>query len=1036
MNIIDLSIKRPKTITMITLFLIVLGFLGLKNLSVDLYPNVSYPVLVVRAEFPGAAPEEVERLITEKMEDVLSTLSGLNTLRSVSRDGMSLVIMEFDSGVDVRFQELQVRGKIANLRNALPDDMREPEIYRQDPDDSPIIEIAVTGDKTASELTEFADKVLARRLRQVPFVGEVELSGERREEIKIELNPQALERWNINPMDVRGAIQNMNRSDPIGKGKGQNRVWLIRSTSSLKSLADFGDIPVAKSANKRPIYLRDIASITKTFAEETRVTRFGSKDGSNPAIIVSVLKQSGANTVKVSDQIQKEIEMLSASLPSGVELHVIRDNAELVRSNVFDVYKSLIIGSLLTVLVVLLFLRSIRSTITTAISLPSSVITTFAIMFAFDFTINVMSLMALSLAIGLLVDDAIVVRENIVRHLGKKSPIDAARDGAKEVSLAVIATTLTIAAVFLPVGFMSGVTGQFFKQFALTVVFAVLVSLYDALTMAPMLSAYFANIADPRQEWRVFGTFGVKCDQFLERFEHKFDALSEWYGRILKWIIPRPKVALGIAFLTSLVAVFGFIGVKKSFVPTQFGYVFSANLSGPLAIPLSDVTKISDLAEERLRKIEGLKSWTINAGTGFSGGANVGMTIKVDPRSAGGQTELSSIRDKVRDALKGIPGYTARTSEPSDPLSGAGGGRFQPLSVMIAGDDIETLRKVARDIRGVMQAIPGVTDVGEIQDEGLPEIRVTTLPLRAGEFGETADRVAKYLSLAVQGVSAGSLGTGDNQIPVRVTIKDGTTRPIRELLGASAGGGGVALQAATEVSFGGGSTMINRENRQRLIRVGGSLAPSAALGDVVGELQKRLSEFPLPKGYTARIAGQSEQMAELFKNVVQALGLGTLFVYMILVSLFESFVLPLSVMAAIPLAGIGAVLALLIFGLPLDLYGGVGLILLAGIVAKNSILLVDFASQKRRHDSLSAREAMMQAAPLRLRPIIMTSVAMIAGMLPIATALGSGGAARQSLGIATIGGVLSSTFLTLLVVPSLYIAIEDVTEFIKKKKLK
>lgn len=1023
--------------TMVTVFLIVVGILALKGLKVDLYPNVSYPVLVVRSSLSGAAPEEIEQLITRKIEDSLSTVAGISTLRSVSREGVSIVIMEFSAGVDVRFQEIQVRGKIANLRASLPDDMKEPEIFRQDPDDTPIIELAITGDRTPAEITKLADKTIGDKIRQIPAVGQVDLVGERVQEVKIDLRPEALEQWHINPKDVVAAIRAYNRNDPAGQLKGKDRIWLLRSVSQAKNTADLRSIPVGKTPQGQPIFLEDIAEIYDGYAEINRVSRFGNKESNRPAVLLNILKQSGENTVEVSDRIRKSLDDIRKILPPDVEVTITRDNADLVRDNVADVYESLFIGAFLTVVVVLLFLRSFRSTITTGLSLPSSVITSFAVMYAAGFTVNVMTLLALSLSIGLLVDDAIVVRENIFRHLGDGDPKVAAEKGAKEVQLAVVATTFVIVAVFLPVGFMGGVSGQFFKQFALTVVFAVLVSLWDAMTMAPLLSAYFANIANPSHEWWAFGRVGRWVDNGLLKFEHFFDRIAKSYARLLHWLIPRPIVPAMVTVIALASAVGGFIALKKSFLPTQFGKIFTVSMQGPLAIPVDRVVEVANQAEKRIREVEGLENWTMNSGLNGTGYADISFTARVKEKYATSQDTLGQIRNDVRKALTGFPGYTTRISEPADPLAGTSG-RFQPLAVIISGSEISKLNEVAGDIRKLIIETPGTTDVQQIQAEGLPEMKVHVDPLIAGQFGVSAQNIGDSLSTWVQGDSSNSMQIGDDNVPIRVRLKDGQKLSPNEVIAhnyylknGAKGDVGISIMSVTQHESGSGAALINRENRQRIVRVGANLSPGAALGDIVTDLQAKLDAFPFPQGYSARIAGQNEQMSELFSNVIWAIGIGSLFVYMVLVSLFESYVHPISVMAAIPLAATGAVLALLAFDLPLDLYGGVGMILLAGIVAKNSILLVEFAIQRVHENGETAREAILEAAPLRLRPIIMTSVAMIAGMVPVALGLGSGGSARRTLGVATIGGVVSSTFLTLLIVPSLYLGIDWLTNKFK-----
>lgn len=1042
MDLIGLSIRRPVLVTMATAFLLALGLLALRSLPVDLYPDVSYPVLVVRANLSGAAPEEMEQLITKRLEDVLSTIAGVKSLRSVSREGTSLVIMEFEGGTDVRFEEMQVRAKVANIRRSLPEDMDEPAVFRQDPDDTPVIELALTGERSASELTRLANDVVANRIRQVAGVGEVNLEGERQEEILVELKPELLETWKVDPRLVVQAIRAFNRNDPVGRLEGHERVWLLRSMAQVRSASELGDIAVARSEDGNAVFLRDVATITPGYAKLSRTSRASLEGVTGPAVVVNILKQSGQNTVNVSDRVQAAIQELAPELPADVRLTVMRDNADLIRSNVADVAESLVIGAILTVLVVLIFLRSPRSTVTTGLALPSSVITTFAIMAAAGFTINVMTLLALSLSIGLLVDDAIVVRENIFRHLtsGKGTAKEAAAAGAREVVLAVLATTLTIVAVFLPVGFMEGVSGQFFAQFALTVVFAVLVSTWDAMTMAPMLSAYFANIPDPSTEWAAFGGVGRRIGGWLNAFEHCFDRLENHYRRLLGWLVARPWAA-GVAALAAVaVAVAGFSIVPKSFLPTQLGDTFSVNLSGPLALPTERVAETARIVEERIANLKSIESWSLRAGSGFSGNANISMTVKLKPDVATSQETLEAARLELRRDISGLPGYNVRISEPADPLSG-GGGRFQPLAVNIAGPDITTIRELARQVRALMVEIPGVSDVAPIEDEGLPEVRLLSDPGLAASFGVTPEILGETLKIWVEGDTSNSLKLGDDQIPIRVQLQGGAQLAPGELMARNLHithpqtRQDVAIPLGNVVTWkaSAGPTVIVRENRERLMRVGGGLARGAALGDIVESLEERLAEIPLPSGYHMKVVGQSEQMNELLGNVAWAIALGSIFVYMILASLFESFTQPLTVMAAIPLAATGAVLALLSTGSALDLYAGIGMVLLAGIVAKNSILLVDFAMQRVR-DGQEPKDAILDTAPRRLRPILMTSIAMIAGMIPVATGLGSGGAARAALGIATIGGVVSSTFLTLLIVPSLYIAVERASTRFRGKK--
>ncbi|NBX16209.1 MAG: efflux RND transporter permease subunit [Proteobacteria bacterium] len=1030
MNLPQISIQRPIFITMVTTFLLVLGLLGFNRLSLDLYPSLTYPVLSVRTDFKGAAPEEIEQLLSRPIEDALSTVADVATIRSVSREGTSIVILEFNQGADIKFQEMQVRAKVGNIRRRLPEAASEPVVARQDPDDTPIIEIAMTGKRPSSELSKLAEDVVARRIRQIEGVGDVSLRGERKEEIQVELNPVALQVWRLNATDIVQAIGKSNRNEPVGKLEGKERTWVLRSVGAAKTIEDLRNTPVGRAASGLPLQLRDVAEVTEGYAERDNISKLGTRDSFEPSVILEIVKQSGENTVAVVDKIRGILKEMESLLPDDVSLHVIRDNSTLIRSNVADVQESLIIACALTIIVVLLFMRSPRSTVTTGLALPSSVITTFAMMAAAGFSMNVMTLLALSLSIGLLVDDAIVVRENIYRHLQMPDadPRKAALEGTNEVVLAVLATTLVVVAVFLPVGFMSGVTGQFFKPFALTVVFAMLVSLWDAVTMGPMLSAYFANIPHPVQEWKKFGATGLKINSALEGFEHSFERLALRYQRTLVFLLKKPWIAALIAVVSIAVAAAGFFFVEKSFLPTQLGETFTAQLDGPPSLRPEAVEPMGDVLHERLKTIDAIDLWTISTGTNAWGLANIRVNVHIADRFAKSQKMLARVRQDVRQALSGFAGYTVRINEPADPLS-SGGARFQPVAVIVAGDNQTELMELAKRVRSELQQTKGISDAQPLQEDGVPEVVFKPNPQLTAQYGLTNDVLLSQLAVWVQGDATNDLSKGDEKIPVRVRLRDARYSTPYKLahqgIVVRSGGGSavVPLGNMINIEMGSGPATIIRENRQRVLRIGGNILPDAALGSVVAELKERLGDIPLSSGQSLTVKGQNQQMDELFRNLAVALALGLVFVYMVLASLFESFLQPFTVMLAIPLAATGAVLALLATQFPLDLYGGIGVILLAGICAKNSILLIDFAMQKIRSGEQAA-DAIVSSAPLRLRPILMTSVAMIVGMLPVATGWGAGGAARMPLGIATIGGVVSSTLLTLFVVPNFFVFIE------------
>lgn len=1052
MNLIDLSIRRPIFICMVTLFLVVLGLLALRTLPVDLYPDVSPPVLTVRVQFPGASPEEVEELVVKPLEDVLSTVGGVKNLTSASREGTGFVSLEFEAGRDVRQEENQVRAKVAEARRSLPEDIREPTVSRQSIDETPIVELVVSGPRSVSELSSLAENGVAKQIRQLEGVGEVSLSGERTREVKVELLPERMSAFRLNATDVTARLSGAVSQDPAGKLEGTERVWLLRMQPSATRAAELEDIVVARTSEGQPVRLGEVARVTETFNRPARTNRFfaGGPDAKAVASVgIEVTRQSGQNTLTVASRIQESLKDIETRLPDDVALVVTSDASGIIRTNVLDVVETLVIAAVLTIVVVLLFLQSPRSTITTAISLPSSVLTTFLAMKVAGFTVNTMTLLGLTLAIGIIVDDAIVVRENIFRHMSElgKDAKRAASEGTKEVSLAVIATTLTLVAVFVPVAGLESVTGQFFKPFALTVTFAVIVSSWDALTMAPLLSAHFANIPSPALEWVRLGRLGRGFGALLAKFDDAFDAFARVYGRFVSRIL-RLHFPQAVLLLVSIgLVVGGLFLVRKGFLPSQLGSEFRVILSGPLSIPPETVAKLLPAVEEKLKAANVLQSFSLSGGTGFAGNAFINVSARAKPELSKSQKSLADVRQKARAALSSFPGYTVRIQETSDPLAGGGGGRFAPVVVNITGDNLETLQALAKEVQRVMEGTPGLADISSLAEEGLSEFRVRVDEARAGLLGITPRFVTENLRVWVQGETALFLKEGETQVPVVVSLEGGSNLGPSDLLRYSlygqgnsgrttaSGVDGIPLASVASIESASGPTLIARENRQRTLRVFAGLAPGAALGEVVPELQSRLQDVALPEAASWRVTGQGEQMNAFFGELVLALLLGGVFVYMVLSSLFENLAHPFTVMMAIPLAGSGALLTLWAFNVPLDLYGGIGLVLLSGIVAKNGILMVDMALETRKHEpSLTPEQTMERTAPKRLRPIVMTSLAMIVGMLPIATGLGVGGATRQSLGLAVVGGVVSSTVLSLVLIPSIYVWVEHGLDVWRRRK--
>ncbi|HVR71988.1 MAG TPA: efflux RND transporter permease subunit [Vicinamibacteria bacterium] len=1008
----DLSIKQPVFATMMMAALAVLGVASYQQLRVDQFPDVEFPVVTVTTVYPGASPETVEREVTQKIEETINTVEGVRHVESTSQEGVSNIVILFHLEVTTQVASQDVRSKVAAIRGQLPQDIEEPIVQRIDPAAMPIVSVAVNAPGLApAAATDLADKVVKRRLENVSGVGAVNLVGQSLREVQVVVDRAKLEAYHVSLAEVVAAVGRENVDLPAGSADRGTTEALVRLDARGHAAADVARLPV-KRADGATVTVADLAQVVDGVEERRNLALLDER----PALALDVQKQSGANTVAVADGVRRAVERMAGELPPGVSLRIVRDDSTFIRESIHDVNTTMVIGGLLTVLIVFAFLNSWRSTVITGLTLPISVVAAFIAMKAFGFTLNVLTLMGLSLAIGMLIDDAIVVRENIVRHLQRgKDHFQAARDGTAEIGLAVMATTFTIVAVFVPVAFMGGLVGRFFYEFGITVAAAVLVSLFVSFTLDPMLSSRWV---DPDMEEDRHDT---PVGRVLQRFNRWFDDLHVRYERLLGWSLRHRLAVLGIAavaFLGSfpILAVLG-----GDFMPDfnrgEYQIAFKTT-------PGATLRETGDRAVQMVRALKAVPdieyTYTTIGETGTLYRPVTEGTMFVKLESVKGKS-FSQVLREAREAVEKVPGMTYGFFE-------AGPFGQKPIQISVRGPEVAELDRISRELTGAMRGMRGVADVDTSLEQSKPELRVRLDRARAADLGLNAGPIASTLRAAVAGTVASTVedAAGDSH-DVRVRLRPDQRRFAADLLALTVPTDKdddrgdkvlVPLREVATVDVGTGPSTIRRKDLQREVRISAS-TDGRSLGEITGEIESAAAALRLPPGYDILHGGDAEELKDMFSNMFRALFLAVVFIYLILASQFGSFVHPLAIMLSLPLSLVGVALALLATGDTLNIMSMIGLIMLMGLVTKNAILLVDFTNQARA-EGLARDAAIIKAGSTRLRPIVMTTLAMIFGMLPLAFAVGAGAEMRAPMARAVIGGLVTSTLLTLIVVPVVY----------------
>ncbi len=1015
MLISDFAIKRPLITVVSMLALAGFGLVALFRLQTDEFPVVQPPIVLTTIVYPGASPEQVEREVLEPIEEAIQAISGVKTINGEARDGFAQITTEFVFSTPLQDATQEIRDAISTKRQDLPQEIEEPILRRLNETDAPIVTLSLFSTTlTPAQLTQIADPGITRELRSIPGVADVKVTGAVKRELTVNLDPQRLQAAGVSVPQVVQALQQGNLAVPVGRVNSALDERTIRLQGRLNGPQDFMQLVVAERGG-RVVRLGDVAAVADGTEEQRTVALFNGKD----AVGIEIKKTNEYSTTAVAAAILKKVDQLRPTLPRGAQFDVVKNKGIRVKDSVENVQRALIEGALLTVLVVFLFLNSWRSTVITGLALPVSVLASFVAVWAFGFTLNTMSLLGLSLAIGILIDDAIVVRENIVRHIEMgKDHYTAAREGTDEIGLAVAATTFSIIAVFVPIAFLQGLSGQWFKPFALTIACSVLVSLFVSFSLDPMLSAYWP---DPHQEEHEKAWITRK----LDRFNIWFNGLANGYRRVIGWALDHPKSMVFLALATFAAALAmpatGIVG--GGFFPLEDNAEVQLTVDTP---PGANVDYLRQKVGETLRLIEKypeVKYTFVTAG-GTSGAVDVAsiyvkLSTKAERRKIG-QRGAEDLAAQMRADVKSIGG--ADVAVFTNDFRGA----QKQISLQLRGSDKAALQLVANQFKEAMKAAPGAVDVGLSTKGQKPEITVEIDRGLAGALGLSIGQVAQAIRPAFAGLDAGDWVDPSNQtrkVMVRLSPEARARGSDLALLPIAIGTGPnaqlIPLQQVARIRSDLGPAIVNHLNRINVIKVEANFA-GRPLSEVMKDIEANTAKIAMPPGVQLSTGGQVEQQQEVFTNIFVALGVAVALMYLILVVQFGSFLDPLAILISLPLSLIGVMGALAITGHTLNLMSLIGVILLCGIVAKNAILLIDFAKWARERNGMPLRDALIEAGAIRLRPILMTTFALIAGMIPVALGRGEGASFRAPLGVAVIGGVITSTVLTLLVIPTFY----------------
>jgi HAE1 family hydrophobic/amphiphilic exporter-1 len=1037
----EICVRRPVFATMLILSITVVGLFSFRSLGVDLFPKIDLPTITITVVNPGASPQEIETEITDKVEGAVNTISGIDELRSTSVEGVSQVFVNFvlEKNADVAASE--VRNKVDLIVNDLPETAEVPIVQKLDTDATPVLRIAVSAPRSLREVTDIADKQIKRLIESIDGVGNVEIVGGRLREVEVWVDPDKMRAFNVTAADIATAVKLQNMELPGGRIESGQREFTVRTMGRVPDPAQFNNIVVAN----RGVYAVKISDIgyVEDGAEEQRTE---ARLNGQPAVTLVVSKQSGQNTVAVADAVKERLAELTPNLPHDVKTQIVGDQTIFIKAALHAINLHLVEGSILAAIVVFVFLWNFRATLIASIAIPTSIVATFGLMAAMGFTLNQITMLALTLMVGIVIDDAVVVLENIFRYIEEKGmpPFQAAIEGTREIGMAVTATTLSLLAVFLPVGFMAGIVGRFMSSFGFTSSFAIAVSLIVSFTLTPMLAARMikrkhapaakgsdTSASPDGQKRSSLAEFKDKYVQAQSKEGRFYRPIDRTYTWMLKWSMRHrwAIVALSVLVIISTVPLFMFVG--KNFLPVDDQAQFEINVRAPEGGTLSSTSALAERIAADVRKLPGVTDTLVTIGSGQQQIVNLAnIYVKmapVDERSVSQQDLMTRTRnDIVGKYLKEFPDQLRTSVNPVAAISG-GGQRNADISFVVSGPDLDKLTKYADDLLKKLKTIPDVVDVDSTLITGKPELRVVIDRARAADLGVRVGDIAQSLNTLVAGQKVSTFNAGTDQYNVRVRAMGefrASADGLKRMLVASQKLGWVSLDNLVRIEEGTGPSSIDRYNRQRQVMLVANTKPGGSQTAVTAKLTEFAKAENMDSSYRTFLAGRTRELARTGQYFLLAIVLSFVFMYMVLAAQFESFIHPVTILLTLPLAIPFGILSLLVTGQTVNIFSGLGLLLLFGVVKKNAILQIDHTNGLRKQ-GMERHDAIIQANRDRLRPILMTTIALVAGMTPLVLSSGPGAGTNRSIGVLVIGGQSLCLLLTLLAVPVFYSLFDD-----------
>lgn len=1031
MRIHEISVKRPIGILMCVLIVILLGVVSFSKIPVDLMPDINFPIAVVSTSYPGVAPQEIETIVTKTIENAIATVNNIKSIQSISSEGNSIVIAEFNSGTDMDFATLDMREKIDMIKGYLPDEVEDPLIMKINPNMLPIVTISVTGNLDDITLKRLTEENIKPRLERLAGVASVNLSGGRTREIQVNVDPNKSAGYGVSLNQVITVLQTENLNLPGGTIEYGDKELLVRSTGEFENVEQIKNIPIIMS-NGTTLYIRDIAEVIDT---NKPIDSYSRTNGKN-SISLSIQKQTNANTVNVARAVKDEIERISKEY-TDINVDIVFDQGKYIEMSINNVVDNAITGGLLAVLILFIFLKNMRSTLIIATAIPISIISTFVLVYFAGITINIVSLGGLALGVGMLVDNAIVVLENIYRHRSEGfSRFEAAISGTHEVGNAILASTLTTIVVFLPIVFTKGIAGEIFKQLALTIAFSLLASLIVALSFIPMLSSRFLEIAEPHGNIR-----NNLRNKIFYRWEQAIEGLDKIYRRVLILVLRHKLKTMAVVFAIFILSLSFIPLIGSEFFPSMDQGMFTVDIEMPKGSLLEKTNEVTKKVEEMIFQIPELESMHVDVGgsdalSGVSGSSGDSATISVTLKSLKDrQRSTSEIVEEVRRWVKNIPGASIKVTDLSSMFGSMVS--LESVSIQISGPDLETLESISKDVEKIVAETEGTRQVESSVSEGRPEAQIYVNRDKASAYGLSTTQVASVIRTAVEGRVATTYKVNGTEIDIKVQYpenKINTLEKLRAVSLLSPLGIQVPLMDIAEIKVEQGPTSITRSDQERYVTVTADVFGRSS-GDVNEELKRKLENYRLPDGYSIKFTGENEMMVEAFEDLTLALILAIILVYMVMAVQFESLLHPFTIMFSVPVAYSGSILGLLITNKPLSVPAFIGVIMLAGIVVNNAIVLVDYINILKGR-GMDTESAIIKAGPTRLRPILMTTLTTILALIPLALGLGEGAEAMAPMAIVVIFGLTTSTLLTLLIVPVMYCIFDNILMKFKDKKVK